>query len=213
MAHEDSFACSFYLALKGVNMHELEETSPIIVSSRVSHICYFFSKKQSPHMDFFLGKIYHFSTRMQNVYIFTLDWKDSLPQPLLICMDHGADESYVHTARVAESVRGHGGPRRKVWTRTKILSPNIRYFVAKLDLSRFTHFLEIFVQKQCLFGSKTVCLGQEVHYYKVYIAYYTEFLIMRKNNAYVAKIANTHMTKTCMPIFALEEMLPTSATL
>ena len=25
---------------------------------------------------------------------------------------------------------GTGGPRRKVWTRTKILSPNIRYFVA-----------------------------------------------------------------------------------
>ena len=32
--------------------------------------------------------------------------------------------------RVAEVVRGHGGPRRKVWTRTKILSPNICYFVA-----------------------------------------------------------------------------------
>ena len=25
---------------------------------------------------------------------------------------------------------GTGGPRQKVWTRTKILSPNIRYFVA-----------------------------------------------------------------------------------
>ena len=39
----------------------------------------------------------------------------------------------------------HGGTRRKIWTRTKILSPNIRYFVANFDLSRFTHFfLEIF---------------------------------------------------------------------
>ena len=75
MAHEDGFACSFYLALKGVNMHELEETSPIIVSSRVSHICYFFSKKQSPHMDFFLGKIYHFSTRMQKCVYFYLRLK------------------------------------------------------------------------------------------------------------------------------------------
>ena len=36
-------------------------------------------------------------------------------------------------------------------------------------MSRFTHFLEIF-----LFGSKTVFLGQEVHYYMVYIAYFTE---------------------------------------
>ena len=37
--------------------------------------------------------------------------------------------------RVAEVVRG---PRRKVWTRTKILSPNIRYFVGNQYLSRFT---------------------------------------------------------------------------
>ena len=35
-------------------------------------------------------------------------------------------------------------------------------------------FLEIFGQKKCLFGSKTVFLGQEVHYYMVYIAYYIE---------------------------------------
>ena len=28
--------------------------------------------------------------------------------------------------------------------------------------------------KKCLFGSKTVFLGQEVHYYMVYIAYFTE---------------------------------------
>ena len=30
------------------------------------------------------------------------------------------------------------------------------------------------LQKKCLFGSKTVFLGQEVHYYMVYIAYFTE---------------------------------------
>ena len=35
-----------------------------------------------------------------------------------------------HHTRVAEVARGTGGTRRKVWTRTKILSPNIRYFVA-----------------------------------------------------------------------------------
>ena len=28
--------------------------------------------------------------------------------------------------------------------------------------------------KKCHFGSKTVFLGQEVHYYMVYIAYFTE---------------------------------------
>ena len=32
--------------------------------------------------------------------------------------------------RVAEVVRGHVGAPPKVWTQTKILSPNIRYFVA-----------------------------------------------------------------------------------
>ena len=41
----------------------------------------------------------------------------------------------------------------------------------------FTHFLEIFGQKKCPFGSKTVFLGQEVHYYMVYIAYFTELIL------------------------------------
>ena len=42
---------------------------------------------------------------------------------------------------------------------------------------RFTHFLEMFEQKKCLFGSKTVFFGQEVHYYLVYIAYFTELIL------------------------------------
>ena len=32
----------------------------------------------------------------------------------------------------------------------------------------------MFEQKKCLFGSKTVFFRQEVHYYMVYIAYFTE---------------------------------------
>ena len=44
-------------------------------------------------------------------------------------------------------------------------------------MSRFTHFLEIFGQKKCLFGSKTVFLGQKVHYYMVYIAYFIELIL------------------------------------
>ena len=74
-------------------------------------------------------------------------------------------------------------------------------------------FLEDFGQEKNFFESITVFLGQEVHYYNVYNAYYNEFLITCKNNAFVAKIANMRMTKTCMAIFALDEMLPTSATL
>ena len=39
------------------------------------------------------------------------------------------DLSFTLIPRVAEVARGTGGTRRKIWTRTKILSPNIRYFV------------------------------------------------------------------------------------
>ena len=34
-----------------------------------------------------------------------------------------------------------------------------------------------------------------------------------KNDAFVAKIVNTRLTKICMAIFAFDERLPTSATL
>ena len=60
----------------------------------------------------------------------------------------------------------------------KILSPNIHYFVAILRfVAIYAFFLEIFGQKKCLSGSKTVFLGQEVHYYMVYIAYFTELIL------------------------------------
>ena len=60
-------------------------------------------------------------------------------------------------------------------------------------------------------------LGQEVHYYMVYIAYYTELNLQICN--YVQKrricreIANTRLTKVFVASFALVERLPTSATL
>ena len=43
-------------------------------------------------------------------------------------------------------------------------------------LSRFTHFLEDrgLGVNRCFFGTTIVFLGQEVHYYMVYIAYHTE---------------------------------------
>ena len=37
--------------------------------------------------------------------------------------------------------------------------------------------------KMCLFGSKTVFLGQEVHNYMVYIEYYTELNLQNFNYA------------------------------
>ena len=78
--------------------------------------------------------------------------------------------------RVAEVVRRHERPSPKSWTRTKIFSPNIRYFVAILRfVATSTFFLEIFEQKKCFFfGQNSVFLGQEPHYYIVYIAYNAE---------------------------------------
>ena len=60
-------------------------------------------------------------------------------------------------------------------------------------------------------------LGQEVHYYMVYIAYCTELILQlqlsAKNKAFDAKIVNTRLTKIFMAIFAPHERLPSSATL
>ena len=67
---------------------------------------------------------------------------------------------------------------KKLCKGTQILSPNIRYFVAIYqDLSRFTHFVEDLGPKKTFLGggSNTVFMWQEVPFYMVYIAYYTEF--------------------------------------
>ena len=60
------------------------------------------------------------------------------------------------------------------------------------------------LQKKVPFWVKTVLLGQEVHYYMVYIAYFTELNSKientRKNDAFVAKIVNTRLTKGFMAI-------------
>ena len=72
---------------------------------------------------------------------------------------------------------GRKGFRRKVWTRTKIFSPNIGYVVATL---RFVAIYALFGNlwtKKCHFWSKTMLLWQEVHYYMVYIAYFTELIL------------------------------------
>ena len=67
----------------------------------------------------------------------------------------------VHSSGWQKLCGGTGGPGRKVWTQTKILSPNIRYFVANYDLSRFAHFLEIFGQKSAFLGQKQCFLGKK----------------------------------------------------
>ena len=115
--------------------------------------------------------------------------------------------------------KGAKGLCRKVWTRMICLI-NIVYALTYTNniWSRSTHFLEDFGQTKCFFGSRTVFLGQEVHYYIVHILHIVlnkicKFVIMCKNDAFVAKIANMRRTKIFVAIFALAERLPTSATL
>ena len=71
--------------------------------------------------------------------------------------------------------------------------------------------------KKCCFGSKAVFLGQEVHYYIVYIAYYTEQNVQIFNYAekhrICCKLAKTRLTKELKAFFASAESLATSATL
>ena len=72
---------------------------------------------------------------------------------------------------------GKKGLQRKVWTFTKFLGTNIRYFVAIL---RFVAIYALFGRlgaKKCSFETTTAFLGHEVHYYRVYIAYYTFVVI------------------------------------
>ena len=105
---------------------------------------------------------------------------------------------------MAEVAREHGWHPPKSLSRIKICR----------DLRTFWRSLG---QKKCLFGSKTVFLEQEVHYYMVYcIFYWVKFANLRlraKNNAFVANIVNMHLTKIFMTIFAPDERLSSFATL
>ena len=65
-------------------------------------------------------------------------------------------------------MRGRKCLCRKVWT--KILSPNIPFFVAILKFVAIYALFGRSLAKKCFFGSKT-----EMHYYMAYIAYNIEF--------------------------------------
>ena len=80
----------------------------------------------------------------------------------------------VRSTRVAKVVQGHGGPLPKSLDSDENFKPEHTLFCREL---RFVMIYALFgdlLAKKCLFGSKTVFLGQEVHYYMVYIAYFTE---------------------------------------
>ena len=78
------------------------------------------------------------------------------------------------------------------------------------------HFLEDFGQKSD-FWVKTVFPGQEVHYYMVYIAYFTELILQicdyAQKRCIWREIVNMGLTKIFIAIFGPDERLPSSATL
>ena len=89
----------------------------------------------------------------------------------------------VGTGRVAEVVRGHGGPLPKSLDSDENFEPEHMLFFCELRfVVIYALFGDLWANKP-LFGSKTVFLGQEVHYYMVYIAYFTELILQICNFA------------------------------
>ena len=83
----------------------------------------------------------------------------------------------------------HKGSLPKSLSSDNDLKPNLRYFVRILRYVAIQAlFGNLWTKKVFFFGSKIVFLGQEVHFYMVYIAYFTELIlqiaITRKNCKY-----------------------------
>ena len=78
-------------------------------------------------------------------------------------------------SRVAEVARGHGGPRSSLDS-DENFKPEHTLFCRKLGFVAIYALFGDHWPKKCLFESKTVFLGQEVHYYMAYIAYFTDEL-------------------------------------
>ena len=70
---------------------------------------------------------------------------------------------------MAEVAREHG------WHPPKSLDSDENFKPEHTLFCRELRFVAIYaLVEKCLFGSKTVFLGQEVHYYMVYMAYFTD---------------------------------------
>ena len=65
-------------------------------------------------------------------------------------------------------------------------------------------------QKQCFLGKKCPITRYML---QIILSWSFKFAIKRKNDAFVAKIANMRLTEIFVGIFALAERLPTAATL
>ena len=81
-------------------------------------------------------------------------------------------------SRVAEVAREHGWHPPKSLDSDENFKPEHTLFCRELRfVAIYALFLEIFGHKKVPFWVKTVLLGQEVHYYMVYIAYFTELIL------------------------------------
>ena len=104
--------------------------------------------------------------------------------------------------------------RRKVWTWTKILSPNIDYFVA---IERFVAIYALFgrlwakksVLKYIFFSKKCAISWYILH---IILNQICKFAITRKNDRFVAKLAIMRLAKVLWPILPSPkgcQLLPT----
>ena len=75
---------------------------------------------------------------------------------------------------MAEVAREHGWHPPKSLDSDKNFKPEHTLFCRKLIFVAIYALFGDLWAKKCLFGSKTVFLGQEVHYNMVYIAHFSE---------------------------------------
>ena len=76
---------------------------------------------------------------------------------------------------MAEVARGHRGPLPKSLDLDENFKPEHTLFRRELRfVAIYALFFGDLLAKKVPFWVKTVLLGQEVHYYMVYIAYFTE---------------------------------------
>ena len=76
------------------------------------------------------------------------DWekaRDWLKQESITIMSAKVRKNFI--AGWQKLCGGTGDPRRKVWTRTKILSPNIRFFCRELRFAIYTLFGDLWATK------------------------------------------------------------------
>ena len=86
-------------------------------------------------------------------------------------------EGALRRPRVAEVAREHRWHPPKSLDSDENFKPKHTLFCRELRFFAIYALFGDLWAKKCLLGSKTVFLGQEVHYYMVYIAYFTELIL------------------------------------